>query len=158
MDYSIVDAAVSHIAGIHRLEKECFSMPWTEEMLLHQLKDDRHEFIAAVCGDGTVLGYVGMMYVIDEGYISNVAVSPEFRRMGIADSLISALETIAQERGLSFLTLEVRASNLPAIRLYEKHGFLTVGRRRNYYEQPKEDALLMTYFLKRGMGVENPGV
>ena len=150
MEYRIIDAEEKHIKALHEIENECFSMPWTMDMLKAQLKDSRHEFIIAEDGEGKVLGYVGMMYVIDEGYISNVAVSAKYRRQGIADALICALYERAFALGLSFMTLEVRKSNLPAISLYEKHGFTVVGKRKNYYELPKEDALLMTCFMKRG--------
>ena len=122
-------------------------MPWTAELLQSQMKGSQHEFIAAVSPEGNVLGYVGMMYVLDEGYISNVAVSPEHRRQGIADKLIDRLCKICEGLSLSFVTLEVRAGNAPAIALYEKHGFRRVGLRKNYYERPKEDALLMTKFF-----------
>lgn len=147
MEFQIVDVNERHLARIHRIEEECFSMPWTPEQLAAQRKDGQHEFIAAVGADDVPIGYVGMMYVLDEGYISNVAVDKPFRRQGIADALIEALTRRACELKLAFLTLEVRAGNEPAIRLYEKHGFVPVGRRKNYYEQPREDALLMTRFL-----------
>ena len=147
MEYTICDAAAAHIPQIEHLERQCFSLPWTAEQLKSQLKDAQHEFIAALAPDGTVLGYVGMMYVLDEGYISNVAVSPEYRRQGIADALIERLCIICRGLELSFVTLEVRAGNMPAIALYEKHGFHRVGLRKNYYERPKEDALLMTKFF-----------
>lgn len=148
MAYTVCDVTTAHIPQIEALEQQCFSMPWTAEQLQSQMKDSRHEFIAAVSPEGSVLGYVGMMYVLDEGYISNVAVSPEHRRQGIADSLIDRLCAICETLRLSFVTLEVRAGNLPAIALYEKHGFHRVGLRKNYYERPKEDALLMTKFFE----------
>jgi len=147
MEFQIIDVNERHIKRIHQLEEECFSMPWTEEQLAAQRKDGQHEFIAAVGADDVPLGYVGMMYVLDEGYISNVAVDKQYRRQGIADALIEAMTRRARELKLAFLTLEVRAGNLAAICLYEKHGFAPVGRRKNYYEQPREDALLMTKFL-----------
>ncbi len=147
MEYTICDAAAAHIPQIEHLERQCFSLPWSAEQLKSQLKDNQHEFIAALAPDGTVLGYVGMMYVLDEGYISNVAVSPEYRRQGIADALIERLCIICRGLELSFVTLEVRAGNMPAIALYEKHGFHRVGLRRNYYERPREDALIMTKFF-----------
>lgn len=150
MEYRIVDAEEKHLNALHEIENECFSMPWTLDMLKSQLRDHRHEFIIAEDGEGKVLGYVGMMYVIDEGYISNVAVSAKYRRHGIADALIDTLYKRASALGLAFMTLEVRKSNMPAIRLYEKHGFAVVGSRKNYYDLPKEDALLMTCFMKRG--------
>ena len=148
MDYVICDAEASHIPQMVALEQTCFSMPWTAEQLAGQLKGPQHEFIAALrAEDLKVLGYVGMMFVLDEGYISNVAVDPAFRRNGIADALIERLLLLCEDHALSFVTLEVRAGNVPAIALYEKHGFTRVGLRRNYYDRPKEDAILMTKFF-----------
>ncbi|MBQ7693423.1 MAG: ribosomal protein S18-alanine N-acetyltransferase [Oscillospiraceae bacterium] len=144
MDYTIRDVQPGEIPQIAALEKACFSVPWTADQLKGQLKDRQHEFIAAVSEGGAVLGYIGMMHVLDEGYISNVAVAPEKRRQGIGDALILALLEICAALGLSFVTLEVRAGNVPAIALYEKHGFARVGLRKNYYDRPREDALLMT--------------
>ena len=147
MEFRIVDVSAEHIPQIEEIERECFSRPWTAEQLSGQMRDAQHEFIAAV-DDGRVLGYVGLMYVLDEGYISNVAVHPEARRQGIGDALIDALAAKAEELELAFLTLEVRESNAPAIALYAKHGFHPVGKRKNYYDAPKEDAVLMTCYLK----------
>ena len=148
MGFRIVNASPQHLTELEALEKRCFSLPWTEEMLMGQLPDDNHEFLAAESESGELLGYVGMMTVLDEGYISNVAVAPEQRRQGIADALIAALLERAALRELSFVTLEVREHNEPAIALYEKHGFVPVGLRKNYYEAPVENAILMTKFLK----------
>ena len=147
MEFRIVDVSTEHIPQIEEIERECFSRPWTAEQLKSQMRDAQHEFIAVVDG-GRVLGYVGLMYVLDEGYISNVAVHPEARRQGIGDALIDALAAKAAELELAFLTLEVRESNAPAIALYAKHGFHPVGKRKNYYDAPKEDAVLMTCYLK----------
>lgn len=149
MDYTILDAAARHLPQVERLEQVCFSVPWTEKQLRAQLPDDRHVFLVAERG-GEVLGYVGLMYVLDEGYISNVAVSPDCRRQGIGAALIAELIRRAGQLELAFLTLEARASNAPAIRLYEKMGFQQVGRRKNYYQRPEEDAILMTLFLNGG--------
>ena len=143
----IQNAEKKHLAQLENLEKLCFSMPWTREQLESQLPDAQHVFLVAVDGE-SVLGYVGMMFVLDEGYISNVAVSPEARRCGIGDALIAELLLRAEEKALSFVTLEVRESNEAAIRLYQKHGFQKVGLRKKYYDLPKEDAILMTKFLK----------
>ena len=147
MEFRIVDVSAEHIPQIEEIERECFSRPWTAAQLSGQMRDAQHEFIAAV-NDGRVLGYVGLMYVLDEGYISNVAVRPDSRRQGIGDALIDALAAKAAELELAFLTLEVRESNAPAIALYAKHGFHPVGKRKNYYDAPKEDAVLMTCYLK----------
>ena len=147
MQYRIIDIEEKHVAQIKELEKKCFSVPWTDEQLRAQLPDKMHVFIIAE-SEERVLGYVGMMYVLDEGYISNVAVDPEFRRMGIADALITELLNRAGALELSFVTLEVRESNAPARALYKKHSFSDVGMRKNYYSFPTENAILMTTFLK----------
>ena len=146
MNYTIEEAREELLPQIQRIEQQSFSVPWTEAMLRVQLSPDSHVFLTAESAEG-VVGYVGMMYVLDEGYISNVAVRPDRRRQGIADALLDALETRARALMLSFLTLEVRAGNAPAVALYEKHGYRVVGRRKNYYEKPTEDALLMTLTL-----------
>lgn len=147
MQYRIIDIEPKHVPQIKEIEKQCFSVPWTDDQLRAQLPDKMHVFIVAESGE-KVLGYVGMMFVLDEGYISNVAVAPEYRRMGIADALISELLRRANELELSFVTLEVRESNAPARALYEKNGFSDVGLRKNYYNFPTENAILMTTFLK----------
>ena len=104
MDYRIVNAEKVHIQQLEDLEKICFSSPWNAQMLESQLPDDKHVFIVAE-QDGKVLGYVGMMYILDEGYISNVAVDPMFRRQGIADAPIKELSSRADSLQLSFVTL-----------------------------------------------------
>ncbi len=147
MDYSVIDAQPRHLDALLEMERLCFSVPWTRAQLEAELPDAHHEFLVAESGD-QLLGYIGMMHVLDEGYISNVAVAPGSRRQGIASALITALLRRAQEKELAFVTLEVRASNAPAIALYERFGFEPVGRRKGYYEMPKEDAVLMTKFLK----------
>ena len=147
MEYAIRDVGPDDIPQIVEVEKRCFSLPWTAEQLAAQIKDTQHEFIAAISPDGTVLGYVGMMYVLDEGYISNVATDLPWRRQGIADALIGRLCAICEGLRLSFVSLEVRAGNAPAVALYEKHGFAPVGLRKNYYERPREDAVIMTKYF-----------
>ena len=147
MELQICDASERHVPQIEALERSCFSVPWTKDMLRSQLPDGMHEFLVAE-ENGAVLGYVGMMFVLDEGYISNVAVDPAFRRRGIGDLLISELLARSEIRELSFVTLEVREHNVPAIALYRKHGFVPVGLRKNYYALPVENALLMTKYLK----------
>lgn len=143
MDYKLTPMTAEHIPQIAALERACFSHPWSEDMLQEELWNDAAVIVAAEGEDGTVLGYAGLQTVLDEGYINNVAVDPRFRRQGVADELIAAFVRFGKAK-LAFLTLEVRASNAPAIALYEKHGFQEVGRRKDYYDDPKEDAILMT--------------
>lgn len=143
----IVDTRPKHLDDILLMEQQCFSVPWTRDQLAAQMSDSMYIFLAAEDESGRAVGYVGLMYVLDEGYISNVAVSPSRRREGIADMLLTELYARAKAKKLSFLTLEVRESNAPAQSLYKKHGYTEVGMRKGYYSLPKEDAVLMTCFL-----------
>ena len=142
----LINADERWLPAIAALERQCFSDPWSVEMLRPELPDDSHEFLLAVEGE-ELLGYVGLMTVLDEGYLSNIAVSPEHRRQGIAEALLKALLMRARARKLAFVTLEVRAGNTPAQTLYRKLGFTEVGVRRGYYEHPREDAVLMTLYF-----------
>ena len=154
MNYKLTPMTIEHIPQVAALERACFSRPWSEESLQGELWNDSAVIIVAEGEDGTVLGYAGLQTVLDEGYINNVAVDEKFRRQGIADELIAAFVRFGQAK-LAFLTLEVRASNAPAIALYAKHGFVEVGRRKNYYEAPREDAVLMTLYFANGTELIN---
>ncbi len=143
MNYKLVPMDRSHLAGVAELERMCFSAPWNEAMLEEELYNDTASFIVAEGEDGQVLGYAGLHVILDEGYIDNVAVRPTCRRQGIADRLLDVFCRFGQAN-LAFLTLEVRPSNTAAVALYEKHGFQEAGRRKDYYENPREDALLLT--------------
>ncbi len=138
--YVIRDVIDADLPKISKIELECFSLPWTADMLKTQISD-RHIFLVAVEKE-EILGYIGLMKVLDEGHISNVAVAEKHRGNGIANELLN--ELLDRTKDLSFLTLEVRESNEPAISLYKKFGFFPVGLRKNYYEKPKENALIMT--------------
>lgn len=142
---TVVPMAERHLAALAAIEKACFHAPWSEKMLWEEL--GKGIFLVAE-RDGQVAGYVGCQTVLDEGYITNVAVSSDCRRQGIARMLIDTLTAQARERELAFVTLEARASNAPAIALYEGAGFVRVGVRKNFYTAPSEDAVLMTLFLK----------
>lgn len=143
MDWNVIPMDRSHLKEIAAMERECFSTPWSEAMLAEELYNDTASFLAAVGADGAVLGYAGLHVIVDEGYIDNVAVRPQHRRRGVADALLDVYQRFGQVN-LAFLTLEVRPSNRPAIDLYLKHGFAQVGRRKNYYQNPAEDAIIMT--------------
>ncbi|MBQ3482440.1 MAG: ribosomal protein S18-alanine N-acetyltransferase [Oscillospiraceae bacterium] len=147
MEYRIRDAGAEDLDALQEMEEACFSLPWTREQLCGQLPDEQHEFLVAEAENGDMLGYIGMMAVLDEGYISNVAAAPSARRRGIGRALLKEMLRRAETRRLAFVTLEVRESNEGAIALYAGEGFSVVGRRRNYYEHPREDALLMTKFF-----------
>ena len=131
------------------LERECFSDPWSTAMLEEELFNPLCAMFVAECG-GKVLGYAGMHAIVGEGYITNVAVDPAARRQGIGRALMQRFIAGAEEWALEFITLEVRASNTPAIALYESLGFRTAGLRAAYYKNPTEDALLMTLSFEKG--------
>lgn len=138
----IVSMEREHIKAIAQLEKLCFSAPWSEETILDSCKNGIKFFVAVK--NCRVLGYIGISCVIDEGYIANVAVFPNERKKGVATALIKRVFSLAKDKGLSFVSLEVRASNTAAVSLYEKMGFKQEGRRPNFYCNPREDALIMT--------------
>ena len=138
----VVSMEKEHIKEIARLEKICFSSPWSENAILESFQRGTKFF---VCVKGKkVLGYAGISCILDEGYITNVAVFPEYRKQGVAKSLLNRVFSHCKDEGLSFVSLEVRESNTPAINLYTKLGFKEEGRRKNFYSYPKEDALILT--------------
>lgn len=139
---TIVGMNESHIAQVAALEKLCFSDPWSENSVASELKNPLSCWLVAE-EDGVVAGYVGSQTVMDESDMMNVAVHPDYRRKGIAEALVAELVEALKKRESHCLTLEVRASNEPAKALYEKLGFTQVGLRKNYYRNPKEDALIL---------------
>ena len=147
MNHQLIPLVHEHLSQAAEIERLCFSDPWSEKMLAEHLANPCSLTLAAVGDTGRLLGYVGLLAVVDEGYITNVAVRPDCRRQGVAAALLDTLEAQGKERELAFLTLEVRQSNAPARALYEKLGYLQAGLRRNYYENPREDAIIMTKTL-----------
>ena len=140
----IVPMTSAHLDEVTDLERICFSTPWSRNMLAEELDNACSAFLVALDDDDSVVGYAGLLVIADEGYIPNVAVRPESRRGGVAGQLLDVFLNFAEANQLAFLTLEVRESNYPAIALYGSRGFRAVGRRKNYYEHPKEDAIIMT--------------
>lgn len=138
----IVHMNESHVAQVAALEKICFSDPWSETSVASELKNPLSCWLVAE-EDGEVAGYVGSQTVMDESDMMNVAVHPDYRRKGIAEKLVMELVEALKKRDSRCLTLEVRASNEPARALYEKLGFVQVGLRKNYYRNPREDALIL---------------
>ncbi len=134
-----------HLASVMRIERESFTHPWSEESFLSELnKPTSHLFVAT--DNNEVVGYAVLDLVLDEGSLLIIAVDKNHRKKGIAKALISVLEDVAKEKELSFITLEVRASNESAINLYTSQGFTEVAVRKNYYSKPIEDAVLMTKY------------
>ena len=146
-DLKIGKMTGSHIEEIARLEKECFSSPWSEDGLKSELNNKFARFFVAFL-DGKIAGYIGSHNVLGEVYVTNVAVFPRFRRNGVGRALVELLVDEMKKEDADFVTLEVRKSNLNAISLYEKCGFEKAGERRSFYEKPVEDAVLMTNYIK----------
>lgn len=138
----IAHMTAEHVPQVAALEEVCFSDPWSEKSVASELENPLSCWLVALDGE-TVAGYVGSQTVMDETDMMNIAVHPDFRRQGVARALILALIGELRKRGSRCLTLEVRASNDPARALYESLGFAHVGTRRNYYQNPKEDALIL---------------
>ena len=131
-----------HVAQVAELEKRCFSDPWSEKSVASELENDLACWLVALDGE-TVAGYVGSQTVLGETDMMNIAVHPDYRRKGIAQALVNALVGTLKSQGSRCLTLEVRASNEPAQKLYEKLGFSLIGKRPKYYHNPKEDAYIL---------------
>lgn len=131
--------------GIALIEAECFSKPWSKKTILGEASG-QSLFLTAK-HKNAVVGYISFRSVLDEGYINNIAVTAKFRRLGIAGMLLEKARSAAVSMGLSFLTLEVRSSNTAAVSLYLKNGYKQTGRRRGFYTDPPEDALLLTLEL-----------
>lgn len=131
-----------HVPQVAQLEKLCFSDPWSENSVASELENPLSIWLVAE-ENGAVAGYVGSQTVLDETDMMNIAVHPDYRRKGIAAALIEALIDGLKQKGSRSLTLEVRASNKNARSLYEKLGFCQAGIRKNYYRNPREDAIIL---------------
>lgn len=138
----IVRMNESHVPQIAALEQICFSAPWSEASVRSECSNPLSDWLVAV-EDERVVGYVGSQSVPPEADVMNIAVAPEYRRQGIGSALIKALTELLHTKGIESLFLEVRASNDPAINLYQGFGFVQVGRRKKYYVNPTEDALIL---------------
>ncbi len=139
MKIEIKEATLSDVAVIVKTEQTCFSTPWTEQGVRESIENE-HTHLYLALADGEVAGYMGVQIFSGEGYVTNVATLPQYRRKGVAQALIARV----LQNQMDFLTLEVRESNAPAIKLYEKLGFERVGVRPHFYRSPDENAVLMT--------------
>ena len=135
---------VEDLDQVMEIEKDLFSVPWTKEGFLTFVLKDNAMFLV-VEDKGEIVGYCGLLMVLDEGDITNVAIKRTRQNEGIGGFLMQSLIRLAGERGITTIHLEVRTGNSGAIRLYERSGFTRDGIRKGYYSDPVEDALLMTY-------------
>ena len=128
------------------LDMEVFSVPWSKKSFEDESANSLAYYYVAK-EDDEIIAYAGFWHVADEGDITNIAVKKEHRKKGVASALLEVIIKKAKELGLELLTLEVRESNIPAINLYKRFGFLEIGKRKMYYKNPKEDALIMTLYF-----------
>ena len=128
--------------GVEQVEKACFSIPWSRQSFWEEASNENTLYLLALDGEN-IIGYAGTWLVAGEAQITNVAISPEYRGQGVATSLMTELVRRVRERGITAMTLEVRPSNAPALALYAKFGMKEVGRRKGYYADNGEDAIIM---------------
>lgn len=139
--------AEGDIPSVAQIEKECFSSPWSEQGLFSELSNEQAYFYVLEAW-GDIAAYMGMHIILDECYITNVAVREGFRRRGFAEALVRNAVKISEENKCYFITLEVRKSNEKAISLYSKCGFEILGERKDFYTEPKENAYIMTKYTE----------
>lgn len=144
MDVLVLKAKPEDVLDIHKIEQECFSFPWTYDMLYIDIVNNvTADYFVAKDKNSQIVGFCGMHNVIGEAHITNIAVYSYLRKKGIGGRLISAMIKQAQKQRCEGITLEVRTTNNAAIRVYEKFGFKIEGIRKEYYAETKEDAYIM---------------
>ena len=144
MKVRIMPMEPDHLDQVTALEKICFPEdPWSRRVFEDSLANESSAALLARTQEGELLGYIFFTVVLDEGSVDNIAVAPAARRQGIAEALMNACHQLARQRGAAFLLLAVRPSNRSAAALYEKLGYREIGRRKDYYDAPKEDAIVM---------------
>ncbi len=130
------------IKAVAELEKKCFSQPWSENSLKESLQNNSYDFLVAEEAN-KIIGYMGVTIILEEADVTNVAVDLDYRCQGVGTALIFHMLQLCRAKGVNAITLEVRSSNQAAIKLYEKMRFISVGVRKNFYEKPTEDAIIM---------------
>jgi ribosomal-protein-alanine N-acetyltransferase len=144
---TVVPMKTEHVPQVYEIEKESFSSPWSLGEIEKELRENKFAAYFVAVEDGAVIGYAGMWHIVNEGHVTNIAVSEGRRGKGVGGALIGALVSEAVRRGMIGLTLEVRVSNERARRLYAKSGFVPEGVRKNYYSDAREDAIIMWKYL-----------
>ena len=149
-NYKLREMTLADVDRIAVIETECFPTPWKAESFINELTTNKLATYYIIEESNTVAAYLGVWNIIDEGHITNVAVSPSYRGKGYGIALVKHLKGASIEKGVNWLTLEVRVGNTPAINLYEKMGFERQGVRKKYYQDNGEDALIMWCTLVEG--------
>ncbi len=145
MEVRIVPTRPEDIEEIMVLEHLCFTIPWTKRAFIEEVTRNKFAVYYSAVADGKVIGYAGMWKIVDEGHITNIAVHPSYRRRHVASALLEKLMEVCRENDITSMTLECRESNAAAHSLYRKHGFKVEGRRKRYYADNDEDALVFWY-------------
>ena len=146
-DINIRIATFNDVQKIYDIEKECFSTPWSENSISSAINANNTYFAIAQRDNKEVIGYAGLYFVCKESYMYNIAVKYNLRNFGVGTKLVNNLKNFCIKNAMEFLSLEVRKSNIPAIKLYQKMNFKIVGSRKNFYSFPTEDALIMTVYF-----------
>ncbi|WP_040210661.1 ribosomal protein S18-alanine N-acetyltransferase [Clostridium polynesiense] len=141
-DYSIIEMTEEHIEEVLEISSMSFPIPWSRESFLKELLNMFAKYFVAV-KDNEVIGYGGMWIIIDESHITNIAVHPDYRGMGVGENILKSMIHQCSLQRVNAMTLEVRKSNIPAQNLYRKYGFAEEGIRKAYYEDNHEDAIIM---------------
>ncbi len=144
--YTIRQMNKEDSVALAALDKLCFSVPWSENSFREEAENEKAVYYVAE-DEGAIIGYIGFWNIIDEGHITNICVHPDYRRRKIASALLEMAARTAIKNKLVLLTLEVRSSNTAAQGLYKSFGFQDVGKRRGYYREPVEDAVIMTLMM-----------
>lgn len=134
---------VEDVEAVHAIEEACFAIPWSRESFLREVTENQCARYLVMREDGECVAYAGMWFVLDEAHVCNVAVRPDCRGKGYGKRIFTALIDLAKANSMAMMTLEVRRSNTVAQNLYHACGMLDVGYRKRYYEDNKEDALIM---------------
>ncbi|TDT62438.1 ribosomal-protein-alanine N-acetyltransferase [Fonticella tunisiensis] len=142
-DFYMADMDLSHVDDVVLIERLSFTTPWTKEAFISELTRNKCARYRIILKDGRVIAYGGMWIMLDEAHITNIAVHPEFRGIGLGSMLMEDMISVARENGVHAMTLEVRVSNTHAIGLYKKYGFAEIAIRKGYYQDTGEDAIIM---------------
>ena len=144
MNITIKPMEKSDIKGVVAIEEKAYGEHhWSEESFLNEISNELARYYSAFDESGNLVGYAGCWQILEEVHITNIAVSPDFRRQGIGEKLLRRIIDDCYKNMVKYITLEVRVSNIPAISLYEKYGFKSFGVRKGYYQNNNEDALIM---------------
>ena len=151
----ILPMTMEDIDDVLKVEESCFHIPWTRTDFEREVSENKMAIYFVAKVDGKIAGYAGMWHVVNEGQITNVAVAPEYRQLGIGSLFMEEFIKVAQEREMIGITLEVKISNYTAQKLYTKYGFKPEGFRKNYYKDTNEDAVIMWKYFENYEDFEN---